>query len=241
MNKQSEEKPIRINRYLYLNNVCSRRAADRLIEAGAVLVNGKKAQIGQKITSVDKVELLPKAKDLLGEYKYFIFNKPRGVVSHNPQRNEVSAVEYAKLPKNFFPVGRLDKASSGLMLLTNDGRIVNKILNPEFAHERVYTVVVNKPLKDKHLKMMQSGVNIEGYITKPAKTKKLSEREFMISLTEGKKHQIRRMCAALGYTVENLKRIQMLNLKLDVKEGDKRELTKQEKQDLFNLINLRDS
>ena len=203
MNKQFEEKPIRINRYLYLNNICSRRAADRLIEAGAVLVNGKKAQIGQKITSADKVELSPKAKDILGEYKYFIFN--------------------------FFPVGRLDKASSGLMLLTNDGRIVNKILNPEFAHERVYTVEVNKPLKDRHLKMMQSGVNIEGYITKPAKTKKLSEREFMISLTEGKKHQIRRMCAVLGYTVYNLKRIQMLNLKLDIKEGDKKRADKTRK------------
>ena len=217
--------PVRINKYLSDKQICSRREADRLIEKGLVFVNGKKAKIGQKINKGDKVEIKGGAKKIKSKYKYFLFYKPEGIVSHKTNKGETEAREYAKLPKEFAPVGRLDKKSTGLMLLTNDGRIVDRLLNPKYKHEKEYIVVADKYIKNQDIKKLERGVNIEGYITLPARVKRLGNRKISITLQEGKKHQIRRMLAALGYQTVSLKRIRIDNLKLgNLKPGEKREL-----------------
>ncbi len=231
--------PIRINRYLYLTGICSRRTADKLIQSGEVHINNKVAVLGQQVQKNDKVTLGKNAKNITNTYKYYIYNKPVGIVSTNPQQSEISAIQDAKLSSQYAPVGRLDKASEGLMLLTNDGRIVNKILNPEFAHERQYIVKTNKPIKNNDIKTLSKGVNIEGYITKPAQVTKLGEKTIQINLTEGKKHQIRRMLAALGYTVTLLKRIAIMHLSIDdLAVGQVRELTTEELNELLEKIGM---
>jgi len=163
--------PIRINRYLYLKNICSRRKADELIEKGHIKVNGKKAVLGQKINSGDNVEVDNTVKQIAQNYEYYVFNKPVGVVSHNPQNNEKAVEDFFKniKYKKLSPVGRLDKDSEGLMLLTNDGRIIDKMLNPKYEHEKEYIVKVDKDLKESFARKMSKGVKIEGYITKTSK------------------------------------------------------------------------
>ncbi len=222
--------PVRLNRYLYLQGFCSRREADRLIETGKIKVNGKKAVLGQKIEEKDKIDIPPSIKKEKEHKRYFIFNKPVGVVSHNPQQGEKSVESYfsnadTKTLK-LAPLGRLDKASRGLMLLSNDGTIVDKLLNPKYEHEKEYVVVVDKRIEKKFLQSMEHGVRIERYTTKPAVISKKDSRTFRIILTEGKKHQIRRMCAALGYQVQDLKRTRIQNLRLGkIKPGSYREVT----------------
>jgi 23S rRNA pseudouridine2604 synthase len=216
-NKQNDgmvEYPIRINRYLYLKNYCSRRKADEMIEKGQVTVNGKNAVLGQKVELNDKVEVGSEMKKLKQNYEYFIFNNPTGVVSHNPQEGEKSVEEFLPKNKKLSPVGRLDKKSERLMLLTNDGRIIDKMLNPKNEHEKEYSIRVDKEIKTRFIKRMSEGVDIEGYFTKPAKVTQTGPKSFRIILTEGKKHQIRRMCMALGYQVQNLNRLRIMNIKL---------------------------
>ncbi len=233
-----QDNGVRINKFLSDQKLCSRRMADRLIEKGLVFINGKKASIGQKVFKGDKVEVKNKA-ELLKKYQYFLYHKPKGIVSHKTTPNEKEAVEDAGLPKSFAPVGRLDKASEGLMLLTNDGRIVNKILNPKHKHEKEYIVHTDKYIKNSDLKKLERGVNIEGYTTLPAKTKRISSNIFKIILNEGKKHQIRRMLAALGYKVLKLKRVRIMHLKLgSLVPGEKRKLTKQERQELLSKLGI---
>ena len=219
--------PIRINRYLYLKQYCSRREADRLIEQGKISINGKVAVLGQQVHEGDTVGV---PKELITkEYVYYMYNKPRGIVSHNPQRGEKSVEDISGLGPHVFPIGRLDKDSHGLMLLTNDGRIVHTLLHPDYAHEREYQVRVDKNIKERDLRALREGVNIEGYTTKPAQVHALGDATFSIILTEGKKHQIRRMCVALGYQVQDLKRIRMLHLLLDVPESTHRPLSEPER------------
>lgn len=230
------EYPIRVNRYLFLKNYCSRREADRLIEQGKVFINGKPAVLGQKVSADDKVTL---AVDVANrEYEYYIYNKPRGIVSHNPQRDEQGIADVSGLGSRVSPVGRLDKDSHGLMLLTDDGRIVNALLHPDYAHEREYNVRVDKYVKEQDLKKLARGVSIEGYVTKPAKVKRIDDNSFALTLTEGKKHQIRRMCAALGYQVTDLKRVRMMHLALDVSEGEHRPLTQREQAALLTIAGI---
>ncbi len=233
------EYPVRVNRYLYLTGICSRRAADKLIEKNEVFINNKVAVLGQKVNEGDSVTLGSEAKKLQGSYKYYLYNKPVGVVSHNPQMGEKSAVNDANLPPDFAPVGRLDKASEGLMLLTNDGRIVDKLLNPKFAHDKEYFVKLDKPIKNFHIKIMRAGVDIEGYKTLPAEVVAITDRELAIVLTEGKKHQIRRMCAALGYQVTSLKRMRIMNLELGgLARSEVRSLTESEVATLLGSIGM---
>jgi len=228
------EYPIRINRYLYLMGYCSRRQADKYIEKGMVQINGKKAVIGQKVQKNDAIELSKVIKKLPESYEYYAFNKPIGIVSHNPQKSERSIEHIFNKKVDLFPLGRLDKASHGLMILTNDGTIVDKILNPKNAHEKEYSVKVDKELKPSFERKMAKGVKIEEYITKPAKVKVKGKRLFDITLTEGKKHQIRRMGAALGYQVIDLKRTRIMNIRLgSLPEGKGRPLTPKEKFDLL--------
>jgi 23S rRNA pseudouridine2604 synthase len=233
------EYPVRINRYLHLTGVCSRRAADRLIEQHEISINGKVAVLGQKVNKGDTVSLGKQAKTLQGSYKYYLYNKPVGVVSHNPQSGEQSAVMNANLPPDFAPVGRLDKASEGLMLLTNDGRIVDKLLNPTFKHDREYLVKLDKPIKNHDIKILSQGVDIEGYRTQPAEVSRIHEAEILMILTEGKKHQIRRMCAALGYQVTSLRRVSIMDFTLEgISIGHARALTQEESDALLTKLGV---
>ncbi|PCH92106.1 23S rRNA pseudouridine synthase F [Candidatus Kaiserbacteria bacterium] len=228
--------PIRINRYLFLKNICSRREADRLIEQGKIKINGSIAVLGQKVLEADTVDVAGSAANRT--YRYYLYNKPRGIVSNNPQRDEESVEDVSGIAKGVSPVGRLDKDSQGLMLLTDDGRIVNAILSPEYSHEREYHVGVDKYIKESDIRKLTVGVDIEGYLTKPAQAERLSDDSFTLTLTEGKKHQIRRMCAALGYQVLDLKRVRMMHLPLDLEEGENRELTKEEVNGLLTLSGI---
>ncbi len=218
METEKIEYPVRINRYLYLKGYCSRRAADKLIEQKKIRINGAIAVLGQKVQESDTVDVADSVKKMPSNYKYYLFNKPVGVVSHNPREGEQSVEDVSGLGSKVFPVGRLDKESCGLMLLTDDGRIVDKMLNPKFGHEREYQVRVDKRITDSALGRMRKGVRIESgdklVMTQPARVERLGDKSFAITLTEGKKHQIRRMCSALGYTVHGLKRVRIMNLKL---------------------------
>lgn len=219
--------PVRINRYLYLKNYCSRRQADRFIEEGRVYINKRKAILGDKVGEQDRVTVDNVVEAAKHNYVYYAFSKPRGIVSHNPALGEKGIEDIFEPAKKLklAPLGRLDKASYGLMLLSNDGRIVNKLLNPQFEHEKEYIVTVDKRIGESVLRRMAKGVVIEKEATKPAHTEKIGEAKFIIILTEGKKHQIRRMCAALGYQVKELKRVRIANIKLgSLKENQGRKL-----------------
>lgn len=208
------EFPMRINKYLALKGYATRRGADALIEDGVVFVNGNVAVIGQQIQESDQVEVRSAAKS----YRYVLYYKPRGIITHSPASGEVDIATQIATDHGvtgLAPIGRLDKDSEGLMLLTDDGRVTDRILNPKYAHVRRYEVTVDKLLTPMFLKSMESGVAIEGYRTKPAHVEKVSRSTFMLELTEGKKHQVRRMCAALGFQVKKLVRVSLMDLAVD--------------------------
>lgn len=200
---------MRINKYLADHKISTRRGADELIKARKVFINGKLAELGSQVNETDKVEVKgAKAQT----FKYFAYNKPIGVETDSPQ-------------VGLFPLGRLDKNSHGLLILTNDGRITDSLLNPKYFHEKEYIVRTKEKLRSSFKSKMEAGVNIEGYQTKKCKIKLLGPNTFKIILTEGKKHQIRRMCSALFQEVADLKRERIMNIKLGtLKEGATREI-----------------
>jgi 23S rRNA pseudouridine2604 synthase len=189
---------MRINKYLADKKISTRRGADELIKEKKVFINGKLAELGSQVSENDKVEVRDNKPK---EYKYYAYHKPIGVETDSPQ-------------KGLFPLGRLDKASHGLLILTNDGRITDQLLNPKFFHEKEYRVETKEKLRSNFKQKMEAGVNIEGYITKPCKVQIVNENTFRVILTEGKKHQIRRMCSALFQEVADLKRERIMNIKL---------------------------
>ena len=201
---------MRINKYMAQEGLCTRREADRYIAQGLVFINGKRAELGSQVEEGDKVETrLPQR-----QYRYYAYNKPKGVVTHSPAENQKGIQDIAGL-SGVSPMGRLDKASHGLIILTDDGRITEKLLGPEANREKEYVVMTKEHLPPSFKARMEKGVDIEGYMTKPARVKMLGDSKFSIILTEGKKHQIRRMCAAWGYTVADLKRVRVMNIRLD--------------------------
>lgn len=212
--KENDLYPMRLNKYLAHQGTASRREADTLIEKGIVLVNGKPATMGQKVERTDTVTLKGDTK----EKKYFAYYKGRGIITHSPSAGETDIATRMKEDygvTDVYPVGRLDKDSEGLLILTSDGRITGPLLDPEASHEKEYEVTVDKPVNGFFLKQLEHGVNIEGYQTKPSRaTKDKHKLKFTLVLTEGKKHQIRRMCAALGYQVQSLKRVRIANITL---------------------------
>ncbi len=211
---------MRINKYLAHKRYCTRGEADEMIKAGKVQINGKKAVLGDKVHESDTVKVLFRVK----KYRYFAYNKPRGIITHSPGEDEKDIRQSVPL-SGVFPIGRLDKDSRGLIILTDDGRITDKLLNPEFTHEKEYVVSTNEVLSSTFKQKMEPGVTIEGYATRPCTIKVLGQKRFSITLTEGKKHQIRRMCAALGYTVADLERVRIMNIQLSgLKEGEHRPL-----------------
>ena len=213
---KSEEYPMRINKYLAHQGISTRRGADELIARGKVLINGEIATLGTKVAKGDTVEM--RGGGTPKKYVYIAYNKPVGVITHSPQLGEPDikqSVAKSPLPKDVFPVGRLDKDSSGLIILTNDGRITDRLLNPDYDHDKEYQVRTLDPLRDSFKKTMEAGVNIEGYVTQRCTVHKSGPNSFSITLTEGKKHQIRRMVSAMHNTVTDLKRTRILNIRLN--------------------------
>ncbi|MCX6713909.1 MAG: pseudouridine synthase [Candidatus Vogelbacteria bacterium] len=223
--------PMRINKYMAHKGFSTRTGADALIEKGRVTINGRVAKLGEKILETDVIEVASKnnknkknnESEAEPELIYLAYNKPKG--EETPIRNSLAnsngasrpmlAGERPRVSLDVFPVGRLDKDSSGLLILTNDGRITDRLLNPKNVHDKEYEVEVDKKVTDFFLRTMEHGVDIEGYKTKPCQTRKIDDHKFRITLTEGKKHQIRRMCVALGFQVKELKRVRILNICLD--------------------------
>lgn len=234
------EKPTgtRINKYLSEIGYCSRREADKLIEAGRVLVNGKKAEMGVKISPQDKVtvngEMLNRPKN---KKVYLAFNKPKGIVcTTDTQVEKDNIIDFINYPKRIFPIGRLDKPSEGLIFLTNDGDIVNKILRAQNNHEKEYIVTVNKPITQAFLHKMSNGVPILDTVTKKCFVKQTHKNQFRIVLTQGLNRQIRRMCEYFDYRVTDLKRVRIMNVKLDTKVGKWRYLKPEEMEKLTQML-----
>jgi 23S rRNA pseudouridine2604 synthase len=231
--------PTRINKYLAEKGFSTRRGADALIAAGKVKINGRPAKLGDKVNESDKVEVDQKAITQKEQgYVYYAYNKSIGIVTHSPQKGEKDIAQVVKL-KGVFPLGRLDKESHGLILLTNDGRVTERLLSPEAEHEKEYVVKVDKPLKQNTLTRLGKGVKIEGYITKQAVVEELGTRALRLTITEGKRHQIRRMLTALGYVVTDLKRIRIMNIRLgELHDGEVRPLTATEKKTFLTDLGL---
>ncbi len=228
----------RLNKYLSEVGYCSRREADRLIEAGRVTINGKVPEMGTKVTPTDEVhvdgELITNTKEA---FTYLAFNKPVGIVCTTDTRVEKdNIIDYINYHKRIFPIGRLDKPSEGLILLTDDGDIVNKILRASNNHEKEYIVTVDKPISQTFIERMSGGVPILDTVTKKCSVKKIDRFTFKIILTQGLNRQIRRMCDYLGYDVKTLKRVRIMNISLDVPLGKHRELTKEEFKELEHLL-----
>ena len=225
-----EKELTRINKYLSEAGYCSRRAADKLIEQKRITVNGKLPEMGTKVSSDDEIRVDGKLIDGPQEdFVYMAFNKPIGIVCTTDTRVEKdNIIDYINYPKRIFPIGRLDKPSEGLIFLTNDGDIVNKILRAKNGHEKEYIVGVNKPITDDFLYRMRNGIPILDTLTKKCKVEKIDSHSFKIILTQGLNRQIRRMCEYLDYRVSSLKRIRIMNVNLDVPVGEWRYLTEQE-------------
>ena len=207
---------------------CSRRMADKLIAEGKVKINGNVAKVGQKVNERDKVEVdLPAVKKISDTRVYLAYHKPKGIDTHSIKSD------------GLFPVGRLDKNSRGLLLLTNDGRVTDRMLNPKYEHEKEYQVTVDQKLRPGFLERLRTGVTIDDYITRPAKVSRLTDHKFKITLTEGRHHQIRRMCDVFGYTVRDLKRERIMDIKLSgIPQGSSKKLSGKELQDFLKSLGL---
>ncbi len=230
-------KQTRINKYLSEVGYCSRRAADKLIEQGRVTINGQIPEMGTKIIDGDEVRVdgqritEPKEKPV-----YLAFNKPIGIVCTTDTRVEKdNIIDFINYPKRIFPIGRLDKPSEGLILLTNDGDIVNKILRSRNDHGKEYLVTVDRPITEEFLQKMRNGVPILDTVTKKCEVTQIGNKEFKIILTQGLNRQIRRMCEHLEYRVKHLKRIRIMNIKLDIPVGKWRDLTEAELNEINRL------
>ena len=234
-----EKKLTRINKFLSEIGYCSRRVADKLIEQGRVKINGEAPLIGTKVSDEDEVSVNGKVVHRAKKKKmvYIAFNKPRGIVCTTDQvREKDNIIDYINYPTRIFPIGRLDKPSEGLIFLTNDGDIVNKILRARNNHEKEYEVSVDKPVTKEFVQEMQNGVPILDTITQKCKVKQTGKKTFKIILTQGLNRQIRRMCEHLGYEVKKLKRIRIMNIKLDVPVGTYRDFTASELNTLNQLL-----
>ena len=234
-----ENSLIRINKYLSEIGFCSRRRADDLIEQGRVKVNGKLAVMGEKISGREEIRVNNKVVKKPEKKKsvYLAFNKPVGIVCTTDTRREKNnIIDFINYPTRIFPIGRLDKPSEGLIFLTNDGDIVNKILRANNQHEKEYVVEVNKPITKEFIKQMGNGVPILETITNKCYVKQTGKKTFKIILTQGLNRQIRRMCEYFDYRVISLKRIRIMNIKLDLKVGEYRYFTNSELNTINQLI-----
>lgn len=228
---------MRINKFISETGYCSRREADKLVESGRVTINGVVAELGSQAEHGDDVRINGKR---IGEHKrhvYIALNKPTGITSTTERHIKGNIVDFVGHAERIFPIGRLDKDSEGLILLTNDGDVVNPILRSEGRHEKEYIVTVDRPINEAFVKGMSEGVKVLGSLTLPCKVTRVSERTFRIILTEGRNRQIRRMCEAFGYHVRRLKRVRIMNIRLDeLPVGKWRDLTEGERRELFGIL-----
>lgn len=234
----SEQNSTRINKYLSEVGYCSRRAADKLIEQKRITVNGEVPEIGTKVNDTDEIRVDGKLiKEQESKPVYIAFNKPVGIVcTTDTKREKDNIIDFIRFPSRIFPIGRLDKASQGLIFLTNDGDIVNKILRARNNHEKEYIVTLNKPITKEFIFQMANGVPILDTVTRKCEVEKLSKFTFRIVLTQGMNRQIRRMCEYLDYRVSILKRIRIMNVSLDVPPGEWRFFTEKELHELNKLL-----
>jgi pseudouridine synthase len=230
---------MRINKYLAQKGYATRRGADELVERKKVYINGALAKLGDKVEESDKVEV---RGNKTVNYMYVAYHKPRGVITHSPQDDEDDIkMLLAESPElqGVFPIGRLDKDSSGLIILTNDGRITDRLLNPRFEHEKEYVVYTARPLRASFKEYVEKGVDIEGYQTKESKVKILGEKRFSIILTEGKKHQVRRMVVAMHNEVKDLQRTRVMNIQIgNLPSGKYRMIEGKEREEFLTLLGL---
>lgn len=228
---------MRLNKFISEKGICSRREADRLIEAGKVKVNGKVAELGLEVTDDDDVLVNNKLLKKRDEFVYIAFNKPIGITCTTDRHIKGNIIDYINYPKRIFHIGRLDKPSQGLIFLTNDGDIVNKILRAGNNHEKEYIVTVDKPITKDFIEKMRNGIPILNTITKKCYVSKESKYVFRIILTQGLNRQIRRMCDYLGYNVKKLKRIRIMNITLDnIPEGKWRYITRKELTEINRMV-----
>ncbi|WP_413374410.1 23S rRNA pseudouridine(2604) synthase RluF [Paenibacillus taichungensis] len=228
---------MRINKFISETGFCSRREADRLVESGKVTINGVTAELGSQAEDGDDVRINGQPIKEKRKHVYIALNKPVGITSTTEQHIQGNIVDFVGHKERIFPIGRLDKDSEGLILMTNDGDIVNRILRAEGRHEKEYIVTVDRAVTPSFLRGMSTGVKILGEMTLPCTVTRISERVFRIILTEGKNRQIRRMCSAFGYEVRKLKRIRIMNIHLgEQATGTWRELTPAEKSELSSLL-----
>ncbi|MGG4145099.1 23S rRNA pseudouridine(2604) synthase RluF [Paenibacillus algorifonticola] len=228
---------MRINKFISETGYCSRREADKLVENGRVTINGNTALLGSQAEHGDDVRI---DGNRIGEHKghvYIALNKPAGITCTTELHIEGNIVDYVRHQERIFPIGRLDKDSEGLILMTNDGDVVNPILRSEGKHEKEYIVTVDRPISESFVIGMSEGVKILGSMTLPCKVTRSAERVFRIVLTEGRNRQIRRMCEAFGYHVRKLQRVRIMNIQLgELPNGEWRDLTELEKAQLFDLL-----
>ena len=216
----------RLNKFIADSGYCSRREADRLIEEGRVTVDGRRGVLGDKILPGMRVTVDGRPLSGEGEKVYLLLNKPRGIVCTADPREPMNVVDYIAYPTRIFPVGRLDKDSEGLLLLTSDGEIVNRVLRAAGGHEKEYEVTIDRPVTPEFVQKMMAGVPILDTVTLPCRVRRTGERSFNIIIVQGLNRQIRRMCEALGANVTHLRRIRIMNLKLgSLRPGEWRELT----------------
>ncbi|KGP84486.1 MULTISPECIES: 23S rRNA pseudouridine(2604) synthase RluF [unclassified Paenibacillus] len=228
---------MRINKFISETGFCSRREADRLVESGKVTINGVTAELGSQAEDGDDVRINGQPIKEKRKHVYIALNKPVGITSTTERHIQGNIVDFVGHKERIFPIGRLDKDSEGLILMTNDGDIVNRILRAEGRHEKEYIVTVDRAVTPSFLRGMSTGVKILGETTLPCTVTRISDRVFRIILTEGKNRQIRRMCSAFGYEVRKLKRIRIMNIHLgEQATGTWRELTPAEKSELSSLL-----
>lgn len=228
--------PIRINKYLALHNYATRKGADELIQKGFVSINGFKAILGDIVNENDRVAVSQKAPKK--EYVYYAYNKAVGV-STNPDIKTKDILQVTKFKEKVFPIGRLDKDSRGLILMTNDGRVTDRLLSPLYVHEKEYVVKVEPNFSDKFIELMANGVHFDKFLSKKCQVWRKTVNVFHIILTEGKKRQIRRMCEALHHKVVDLRRIRVMNINLGkIPEGEYEEIKGDELHELLRLLKL---
>lgn len=232
--EKSAPEGIRLNKYIASSGICSRREADKLIESGKVSVNGVVADLGTRVLEGDSVEVEGRSVTPEDSMIYIAFNKPLGITCTTDRRDPSNIIDYINFSERIFPIGRLDKNSSGLILLTNNGDIVNTLLRSENGHEKEYVVTIDRPYDKEFIKAMSTGVPVLGRMTLPAEVIPVNAKTFRIILKQGMNRQIRRMCEYLGYKVTRLKRIRFMNVKLgDLETGKWRYLTAAEKKELI--------
>ena len=228
---------MRLNKFISETGYCSRREADKLIEAGRVTINGVVAGLGSQAELGDDVRIDGKPLGQQKRHVYIALNKPVGITSTTERHVKGNIVDFVGHPERIFPIGRLDKDSEGLILLTNDGDLVNPVLRAEGKHEKEYIVTVDKPITPSFVTGMSGGVRILGSMTLPCRVTRVGERVFRIILTEGRNRQIRRMCAAFGFSVKRLQRVRIMNIHLgSLPPGKWRDLTEEEKRELFREL-----